>query len=331
MAARADDPGALRQEAASLTAANERLAARSREALLELYAIESELARAEARLAALRERADELRRREARTRRTLTIARATLGRAEAQLATRLQQLYIEGDTDALAVLLGADSLEDAIETLEGLDSFARHDRAIVAQVKVARERLRAALATLEREQAELRAVTAEAEAARATLARARASRSAYLSRLAAERRLNDQAIVRLTSRAESIEAKAAQVTAESSTAPPAVAADGAPAPAPAPPAAAPGAAPAGGRTMTVVATGYSLQGTTATGMPTGWGVVAVDPAVIPLGTRMTIPGYGEGVAADTGSAVRGATIDLWFPTRAQALAWGRRTVTITLH
>jgi len=42
-------------------------------------------------------------------------------------------------------------------------------------------------------------------------------------------------------------------------------------------------------------------------------------------------GYGEGVAADTGGAVRGPTIDLWFPTLAQALAWGRRTVTITLH
>ena len=53
--------------------------------------------------------------------------------------------------------------------------------------------------------------------------------------------------------------------------------------------------------------------------------------MIPLGTRMTIPGYGEAVAADTGGAVRGATIDLWFPSAAQARAWGRRTVTITLH
>ena len=83
--------------------------------------------------------------------------------------------------------------------------------------------------------------------------------------------------------------------------------------------------------MTVEATGYSLAGPTATGVAVGWGIVAVDPTVIPLGTRMTIPGYGEGVAADTGGAVRGATIDLWFPTEAQALAWGRRTVTITLH
>jgi 3D (Asp-Asp-Asp) domain-containing protein len=83
--------------------------------------------------------------------------------------------------------------------------------------------------------------------------------------------------------------------------------------------------------MTVSSTGYSLPGRTATGIPVGWGVVAVDPSVIRLGTRMTIPGYGEGVAADTGSAVRGATIDLWFPTLGQALAWGRRTVTITIH
>jgi len=81
----------------------------------------------------------------------------------------------------------------------------------------------------------------------------------------------------------------------------------------------------------VSSTGYALTGITATGVPVGWGVVAVDPAVIPLGTRLTIPGYGEGVAADTGGAVRGAVIDLWFPSIAQARAWGRRTVTVTLH
>ena len=83
--------------------------------------------------------------------------------------------------------------------------------------------------------------------------------------------------------------------------------------------------------MSVVATGYSLGGSTATGLPVGWGVVAVDPSVIPLGTRMTIPGYGEGVAADVGSGISGAAIDLWFPSDAAANAWGRRAVTITLH
>ena len=80
----------------------------------------------------------------------------------------------------------------------------------------------------------------------------------------------------------------------------------------------------------MTATGYALAGTTATGLPVGWGVAAVDPNVIPLGTRMTIPGYGAAVAADTGGAVAGATIDVWFPTEAQARAWGRRTVTILI-
>ena len=83
--------------------------------------------------------------------------------------------------------------------------------------------------------------------------------------------------------------------------------------------------------MTVTATAYSTEGATATGLPAGWGTVAVDPSVIPLGTRLTIPGYGDGVAADTGSAVAGSTIDLWFPTEQQALAWGRRVVVVTLH
>jgi len=93
----------------------------------------------------------------------------------------------------------------------------------------------------------------------------------------------------------------------------------------------PPAPPGHGTKMTVSSTGYCLQGDTATGVPTSPGVVAVDPTVIPLGTRMSVPGYGEGVAADTGSAVKGRMIDVWFKSCADAMAWGRKTVTITLH
>ena len=80
-----------------------------------------------------------------------------------------------------------------------------------------------------------------------------------------------------------------------------------------------------------MATAYSLHGGTASGLPTGPGVVAVDPTVIPLGTRLFIPGYGPGIAADTGTAIKGLRIDLWFPTLQQAMSWGRRTVTITVR
>ena len=69
---------------------------------------------------------------------------------------------------------------------------------------------------------------------------------------------------------------------------------------------------------------------TATGAKAGFGIIAVDPSVIPLGTRMYVPGYGYGVAADTGGAIKGDRIDLCFDTLSEALSWGRRTVTITI-
>ena len=92
----------------------------------------------------------------------------------------------------------------------------------------------------------------------------------------------------------------------------------------------PPAQPAPGRTLTLVASAYALPGFTATGTPVAYGVVAVDPAVIPLGTQFTIPGYGDAVAADTGSAIRGTRIDVWLPTVERARAWGTRTVTVTI-
>lgn len=82
--------------------------------------------------------------------------------------------------------------------------------------------------------------------------------------------------------------------------------------------------------MTVDAVAYHLPGRTALGLPCRKGVVAVDPRVIPLGTRMHVPGYGRAIAADVGTAIKGRLIDVWMPSIAAARAWGRRTVTITI-
>jgi 3D (Asp-Asp-Asp) domain-containing protein len=89
--------------------------------------------------------------------------------------------------------------------------------------------------------------------------------------------------------------------------------------------------PVGSRTLVVDAVAYHLSGHTASGLPVGIGVVAVDPSVIPLGTRLFVPGYGPAVAADVGSAIKGNIIDLWMPSTPAAQAWGRRTVTITVY
>ena len=71
--------------------------------------------------------------------------------------------------------------------------------------------------------------------------------------------------------------------------------------------------------------GYS---TTRLGTPLRYGVVAVDPSVIPLGTKLYIEGYGYAVAEDTGGAIKGNKIDLCFTDKAQANAFGRRNVKV---
>ena len=75
------------------------------------------------------------------------------------------------------------------------------------------------------------------------------------------------------------------------------------------------------------ATAYCLTGRTATGGQAGPGSIAVDPAVIPLGSHLYVTGYGYGWAVDTGSAIKGTLIDVWYPCD-QASQWGRRSVTI---
>ncbi len=85
--------------------------------------------------------------------------------------------------------------------------------------------------------------------------------------------------------------------------------------------------------MTMEATAYlptdgDGYGITATGIPATYGVAAVDPYVIPLGSRLYIPGYGEAIAADTGGAIYGYRIDLCMESYAECMNFGRRNVTV---
>lgn len=85
----------------------------------------------------------------------------------------------------------------------------------------------------------------------------------------------------------------------------------------------------------MIATAYTAEcagcsGYTASGVHAGHGIVAVDPRVIPLGTRLFIPGYGSAVAGDTGGAIVGQRIDLGFNSLGDALRFGRRLITVYL-
>lgn len=74
--------------------------------------------------------------------------------------------------------------------------------------------------------------------------------------------------------------------------------------------------------------GGSKSGKTATGIKAKKGVVAVDPRVIPLGTKLYIPGYGYAVAADTGGAIKGRRIDLCYNTRGEVYRFGKKKVKV---
>ncbi len=85
--------------------------------------------------------------------------------------------------------------------------------------------------------------------------------------------------------------------------------------------------------MLMLATAYTADsaggsGMTAIGRRAGFGIVAVDPRVIPLGTRLFIPGYGPAIAGDTGGDIVGHRIDLGFNTMRDAMLFGRRSVTV---
>ena len=86
--------------------------------------------------------------------------------------------------------------------------------------------------------------------------------------------------------------------------------------------------PAKGTTMRVKATAYGGPQPTASGIPARRGICAVDPDVIPLGTRFHVPGYGPCLAADVGPAVQGRMIDVWLLTEGHTARWGVRHLTI---
>ena len=94
-----------------------------------------------------------------------------------------------------------------------------------------------------------------------------------------------------------------------------------------------------GKVLTMVATAYDgcykcnypyYGQPSYIGLPLARGIVAVDPNVIPMGTRLYVEGYGNAIAADQGNAIKGNRVDLFFDTHQQALDYGMKTVKVTL-
>lgn len=306
-----------------LRAQENALATRLQGATVDLYALEARLSSAHARLNRLQMQEARLRAQQRDLALQIDATQRTLHVSQRNLGANLRLIYERGDQDPLAVILGAESLDQAVTTLDGLERVSDQSSRFVVASLSARRRLQTLRVQLSSRRAEIAAAVQAATATARSLASARADRLSFIAGLQSQQRLKASQIHELEAVVQRAETKSKALTAAAAVRGPAPAAMG--------DTADPPVQVGDGRTLLVSATAYSLPGHTASGLPVGPGIVAVDPTVIPLGTRMSIPGYGEGIAADVGSGIRGDMIDLWFPTLAQADAWGRRTVTITLH
>jgi peptidoglycan hydrolase CwlO-like protein len=259
---------------ASLKHRQTRLAARSERALLDLYALDARLAQTRGDLGRLHARAEALRLEQEQVRREMSVVGGTLEASERLLGDRLRTLYEEGEPNALAILLGASSLDAAVTRLDELDRSARQGAQAAVDARDGRTKLKALGLELAARVREVQALETQAAETAIALSDARGQRLAYLGALARQRGYTAHQIAILRTRARHVVERARAVQADAEANPPTiVTVPTVPDP----------------RTLSVTATGYSLPGHTATGLPVGFGVVAVDPAVIPLGTRLTIP------------------------------------------
>lgn len=312
------------QRADSLSAHRTQLERRSRNALLELYSIETRLERARAQISLLDEQEARLERESAAIRTSLHLARRAIAATQHNLADRARALYESGDANnTLAIMLGAESVDDAVTRLENIEQIVNQQNSILRQAQRAQGQLLHLRANLARRKAALDRLRSAAQVSAQSLEAARSAKAGTIHRLSSARALTNRQLANLSAQAtkaattsiktESQPASTSTTTTSSGTT-----------------SHSSGGSIEKGQQLTVSATCYCLPGSTASGLPVGPGIIATDPSVIPLGTRVYVPGYGNAVAADTGSAVKGLTIDLWLANCAKASAYGRQTLTITI-
>jgi 3D (Asp-Asp-Asp) domain-containing protein len=327
------------------------LASAKRSAVLELYAIESSLARARAQVSENAQRRNALQEAHDRAVVRSAVLRRSLAATQDRIATLLRRLYVDGSPDPIAVVLGGESLSAIVDGIDALEHATRDNRELASEAQRRSVELRRELAALTRARAALAVSQQRSEQVAAGLEQAAQDKRSTIAVLQRRESLTRERLASAEAEARAAARTSTRLTpppAPEATVPPAATSDDATAsetgdvavdparessdvssagePQPAQP-----VEPGGEQTLVVDAVAYHLPGRTASGLPVGVGVIAVDPTVIPLGTRVYVPGYGPAVAADVGSAIKGSIIDLWMPSTAAARAWGRRTVTITVY
>lgn len=247
----------------------------------------------------------------------LDVVKQQLDDRQAALDKRLRGSYKSDDASYLGVMMGADDFTDFINRMDAINTIADSDRQLITSISDSKKSVEDKLNSLASKQHELDGLVSSLSSDQENLVAAKEHQQSVVNSIQGQIQANNGELAQLQSEAASIEARMSEVQSETPSG------GGGGNNGDTPPA-------AGGTTITVVATSYCLGGRTATGMPVGRGVIAVDPRVIPLGSRVHVSGYGDAIAADTGGAIVGNRIDVWLPC-GEAYAWGNRTVTVTVY
>ena len=234
--------------------------------------------------------------------------RVKLSAKRRALALRARSMYVNGRASNIEMLLSSEDFSDFLSRTDLVRKVTTQDAKMIESVRSASERLEASLAELGRKKSEVDGAKKDLSERKSRLEDARTERNLVLARAGEQR----EAVERRTGE---IESKMRELNPPRPSDP----VTGTPT----------------GRYLTMMATAYSplepgLSESTASGMRAQRGVVAVDPRVIPLGTRVHVEGYGNAIAGDTGSAIKGMRIDLCFDTLEEVEAYGWRVVRVEI-
>lgn len=301
--------GSLQAEAGELNSSYQ-------QALTQLVAVDSEVDRYNTEIQATSQRRDEVQVEVQKEQKILEDLQAQLASRQGLLENRLRSTYKSDDVGYLEVILGAGDFNDFLNRVDMISLIADDDRRLIESVKDDQITVEAKIASLDQKHNEMADLLSELDSAQENLLGAQAEQQQVVSSIRAQMQNNDGQLAQLQAEADSITARMNEIQNASY----ASSSDGG---GYSPPA-------AGGASLTATATAYCLGGRTATGMPVGRGIIAVDPDVIPLGSRVHVSGYGDAIAADTGGAIIGNKIDVWL-TCDEAYAWGVRSVTVTVY
>ena len=280
----------------------------------EIVTLDSELTGTSNTIAQLQARSAQLKDKIVALKAEAEAARAKLARRKKDLTMRARDMYVNGRTGSMDMLLSSENINEFMQRMQYQEQLAVGDSKMVVEINGESQKLAKSLADLTASKNEIDSMAKEASAKKDRLSQAKQEKQQLLAQAGAQK----QSVV---AQASGVETKMQQLNPSAANPSP-----GSPAPSP---------APTSGKHMTMVATMYcplepGLDDHTASGMKATRGVIAVDPRVIPLGTRMWVEGYGNGIAGDTGSAIKGNRIDLCVDTLEECNSYGSHSVDVII-